>query len=583
MKKIIYTLFICLFCQSMIGQVNLPDEVNAVKKENPERSETLNQLYEQAKYLENNGTPLEINQNRVAIKNEWQTIDPEIAALYKQVTNGGKLPETEENVGFNGVVYPSEIRERGEVVQQRDWDSDRLIRDLWVDGVDMDVTASGDIYISSYVNYISTGGTRDSISIYRSINGGGSFQQWKRVAVTASVEKLQLVSFDGTGDDYVVAYLLTDSETFQAWRWNVTTGDFEAQTIATSISDFGVDRNYSSITATQRAFATYQKFTSCQEVYSARSTAASYGFDWVDEVSESGTCGSQVEFAYGRGGATYTTYTGENTGNLYANANDNFNDPASWETRETVTTGAVREILNPRIAAARKFIENDEVLIIASARDAGTLDNYDLFSQLRENGGGYSLLWIGISFPEDNAAHYDTWVRKVNNTEEIRTGSLQDKIDNTSNDICWLRTYDGTAFTGLALVSDHLTNDVWDGFPPAVAETNDNLACMAFAGTREGFGYGLYFDSEADIVLNTQNNAIEGMSYYPNPTSETLTVKASQTIEKVELFSISGKKVKEFTPNLVQATLNIQELTSGVYIMTIHSNKQTANYKVIKN
>jgi len=583
MKTRFHMLLIFLFCQSMIGQINLIDNDKAKGLQIPERTETLQLLYEQAKYLENNGTAKEIEQNRIATKMEWQTINPEIAALYKPVDNKGKLPETEENVGVNGVSYPSEIRERGEPIQHRDWDTDRLIRDLWVDGVDMDVTASGDIYISSYVNYISTGGARDSISIYRSLNGGGSFQQWKRVAITASVEKLQLISFDGTGDDYIVAYLLTDTETFQAWRWNVETGDFEAQTIATDVSDFGVDRNYASITATQRAFATYQKFTGCNNVHSARSTAASYGFDWVDEVTESGTCGSQVEFTYGRGGATYTTYTGENTGNLYANANDNFNDPASWETRETVTSGAVREILNPRIAAARKFIENDNVLIIASTRDAGTLDNFDLISQTRENGGEYSLLWIGISFPEDNATHYDTWVRKVNDIEVIRTGSLQDKIDDSSNDICWERTYEGNDFNGLSSVSDFLTNDVWDGFPPAVAETSDNLPCMAFAGTNGGFGYGLYFDAEADIVLNTQNTSIEGLTYYPNPTSEMLTLKAFQPITNVELFSITGKKVKEFTPNLTEINLNIQELASGIYIMTVHSNKQKANYKLIKN
>ncbi len=581
MKTIIQLLFICLVFNSMMGQVNSNDQINTDKKHIPERSEVLNVLYEQAKYLENNGTALQIEQNRLDIKNEWQTIDPEIAALYKPVDNGGVLPDTEENVGVNGVTYPSEIKKRGEPIQARDWDTDRLIRDLWVDGVDMDVTASGDIYISTYVNYISTGAARDSISIYRSLNGGASFEQWQRVPVTASVEKLQLISFDGTGNNYVAAYLLTDSETFQAWRWNVATGDFEAQAIATDVSDFGVDRNYPGITSTQRVFATYQRGGGCVEVYSARSTTGSYGFDWVDEVSESGTCGRQVEFSYGRNGSCYTTYTGAASGNLYANVNDNFNDPASWDDLETVTTGAVREIVNPRIAASRKFLANDEVVIFASARDAGTTEGYDYFTQIRENEGGYSLLWIGFAIPGRSFENMDTWVRRGNDVEEIRSTynfrNLNSPPENSAN----YRFYDGDDISNATFVSDP-DFEVWDEFPPAIAETNDDLPCIAFAGRNGAFGYGLYFDSQS-VILNTQDNAIEGLSYYPNPTSEILTLKATQNIEKVELFTISGKKVKEFTPNLIEVDLSIHDLSSGMYIMTIYSNNQAANYKVIKN
>ena len=88
-------------------------------------------------------------------------------------------------------------------------------------------------------------------------------------------------------------------------------------------------------TNSQRVFATYQKTTSCSEVHSARSTAGSYGFDWIDEVSL-GTCGLQVEFSYGLNGASYATYTGATSGNLYAEVNSNYNDPASWGARETL-------------------------------------------------------------------------------------------------------------------------------------------------------------------------------------------------------------------------------------------------------
>ena len=59
----------------------------------PERTSELEALYEQAKVLEQNGTAAEINANRIAIKNAWQEIDPNVAALYKPIVTN-RLPET---------------------------------------------------------------------------------------------------------------------------------------------------------------------------------------------------------------------------------------------------------------------------------------------------------------------------------------------------------------------------------------------------------------------------------------------------------------------------------------------------------
>ncbi len=358
------------------------------------------------------------------------------------------------------------------------------------------------------------------------------------------------------------------------------TGDFQAQVIATSVSDFGVDRNYPLNTVSQRAFATYQRFTTCTNVHSARSTAGSHGFDWMDEVSESGTCGSQVEFTYGRNGATYTTYTGASSGNLYANVNNNYNDPASWDARETVTTGTVREILNPKIAAARKSIANDEVLIVASARDAGPSNGFDHFSQIRENGGGYSLLWIGISLSNKSVGHIDTWVRKANDIDEIRTSYVQDNIDNSANDSCQAFTYDGTFWGNNDTVSDFASNDVWDGFSSAIVETDDNLPCMAFAGTSGAFGYGLYFDAET--VLNTQDNTIQGLSYSPNPIVDKLNVSAKNNVELLSVYNILGQQVEQLEPNSDRISLDMTYYSPGMYIMEIISNGEKAVYKLIK-
>ena len=123
------------------------------------------------------------------------------------------------------------------------------------------------------------------------------------------MRKMQLITYD---DSYLVAYLVTESKNFQAWRWDTNTGTFDAQVIASDVIDFGVDTNYPGV-GSQRSFATYNK--SDNSTYSARSTAGSHGFDWVDETSL-GIVTEQIEFAYGYLGATYTVFIGFNSRSL---------------------------------------------------------------------------------------------------------------------------------------------------------------------------------------------------------------------------------------------------------------------------
>ena len=445
----------------------------------------------------------------------------------------------------------------------------------------MEVTGTGDIYISAFQNDIeNNGATFDEIIIYRSLDGGVTFNEWQRANVTAPMRKLQLISIDGTGDEYLVAYLVTSTENFQVWRWNTSTGAFEAQGISADVTDFSVDRNYPSITNTQRVFATYVKSGT---THSGRSTAGSYGFDWVDEL-DFATTTSQLDYAYGFNGAVYTTYIGGVTGNLYTRANTDYNDPTSWETRETLETGATRETINPTIAAARNDLASDKVIVWVSDRAAGSTGNFDGRGYLRDSEAAFSVFSSFTSGGANwNIAHTDAWVRKVNGTEIIRTSYVRDNIDNSENDTNRSLTFNGTGFDTFEVVADPSTN-IWDGFASATAETDDEMPCLAFAGTSGGggFGYGLFFDAKTDIILNTQDNSIEGLAYYPNPVQNVLHVRANNTIEELSVYAITGTKVLEKNTNNVEVALDMSSLQAGVYLLNVVSNSKVGTYKIIK-
>jgi hypothetical protein len=585
MKKVL-TLLACTLCFiAGVAQTDLVETNGQIDPSGVERTPELIALYNQSKQLEQSGTPAEIHANRLAIKDAWQEVNPEIAALYRPVDNQGRLPETLENLDVNGIYYPKVIKERLPEPQNRDWDTDRLLLDDFVDGgVDIEVTLAGDIYISAYQNNIDFGGTFDFLFIYRSTNGGSSFQQWQMTSITAPMRKMQIISLDGTGTEYINAYFVTDSGNFQVIRYDVASGNLDdAEVIATDVIDFSVDRNYlAANTNSYNVMATYQKDTSCSEVHSARSLA-NYGFGWVDEFTL-GLCGLQTDFAYGRSGSCYTTFVGASTGNLYALANTTNNDPASWSAQETVELGSNRETLNPSIAAARLTIASDKVIIWASDRAAGSTDEYDGVGYLRENMGAFAVFSnFGSGGPNWNVAHTDKWVRRANGAEVIRTAYVRDNIDDTEADRNRSLTFNGTGFDPLESVADP-TTVVFDGFPSATSETNDDLPCMAFAGTSGSglYGYGLYFDAKAVIILDTQENAIDGLSYYPNPVTNELHISAANTIESVTLYNMLGQEVSRITPNEIRAELNMSSLSTGMYVMQIGSNGQSGTYKILK-
>jgi len=572
------TFLMCSFCiVTGIAQSDLNESPLVI----PERTPELNALYQQAKTLEQNGTAAEINANILAIKNAWQDIAPEVAALYKPMETS-KLPETVENLPINGIYVPAETFERdGEGLIPEDWGVDRLLLDDWVDGgVDMDVTLDGDIYISAFQNDIENGGgSFDEIIIFRSTDGGNTFTEWVRENVTAPMRKMQIISMDGTGDEYLLAYVLTATNNFQVWRWNMATTAFDAEVIASDVIDFGVDRNYPTNTSSQRVFATYNK--SNHSTYSARSTAGSYGFDWVDETTF-GTVTEQIEFCYGLNGGCYTTFIGFNSRDLYAKANDNYNDPASWYSNESIIDGSTTEVINPTIRAARLDFTADKVIIWASQRPAGSSDHYDGLGLKRVNGAAYTNFSnFGSGGSDWNIAHTDSWMSKSNGSEIIRTSYIKDNIPDAQFDTNRSLTFNGTDFDAFEPVID-ATIKAFDGFPAASAETSDTMPCLAFAGTSGGggFGYGLYFDSKT--VLGVEENSLEGFKYYPNPANEILNLSAKNTIEQVSIYSLLGQKVLESTPNQTDAALNVAMLSPGVYILKLAVNGQSASYKFIK-
>lgn len=85
-----------------------------------------------------------------------------------------------------------------------------------------------------------------------------------------------------------------------------------------------------------------------------------------------------------------------------------------------------------------------------------------------------------------------------------------------------------------------------------------------------------------DASLSTESNTIEGFKYYPNPVNNVLKVEAKNTISNVSVYNIVGQRVQWVQPNNLKATIDMSELDSGIYFVTLTSGASQNTIKIVK-
>ena len=109
-----------------------------------------------------------------------------------------------------------------------------------------------------------------------------------------------------------------------------------------------------------------------------------------------------------------------------------------------------------------------------------------------------------------------------------------------------------------------------------------SYACkFAFAG---GLAVTKYFSYEVGndcAVLGVGEETLnQSIKIFPNPATSTLHIKSdTEPITKVELFSLLGKKIKEYNRDL--NTINIEELSNGLYLIKIYASADSYIIKKI--
>lgn len=166
-----------------------------------------------------------------------------------------------------------------------------------------------------------------------------------------------------------------------------------------------------------------------------------------------------------------------------------------------------------------------------------------------------------------------------------------ENITNTTAQVSW--TENGTATEWQVIYGP-------SNFDPTIEGTsvfdNDGVLGIEINGLEAENTYDVYVfavcsDSLSSLLgptsftteeLSVKSQNFAGFSFYPNPTNSIINLKSNYQIDKLTLYSILGKKIKQSTPNSLNTVINLAQLNSGVYLLQVEINGDSKTYKVIK-
>ena len=111
-----------------------------------------------------------------------------------------------------------------------------------------------------------------------------------------------------------------------------------------------------------------------------------------------------------------------------------------------------------------------------------------------------------------------------------------------------------SGFKEFGVTADNLKNEVW----------YDNLYVYRAA------------------TASVENNELLGFSMFPNPASDRLHISAKETIQNADIFNVLGKKVMSVDVNDTKTSINISNLSSGIYLVKYNVGNTTGTAKFIK-
>jgi hypothetical protein len=186
---------------------------------------------------------------------------------------------------------------------------------------------------------------------------------------------------------------------------------------------------------------------------------------------------------------------------------------------------------------------------------------------------------------------YDNQINNLNVTQNIALVTLTcsynelSSLNLSQNDSLTFFTCDKNQLTCLDVKNG--TNTSFTHFD---ARFNPNLTCIKIDDISYSNTNWTNIDPQTSFSTNCGNPCIVGiddlnenfnnLNFYPNPTSNQLTIDTELKINNIKITDISGKTIKTITSDL--NVINVANLSDGIYFIKLITNERTITKKFVK-
>lgn len=218
---------------------------------------------------------------------------------------------------------------------------------------------------------------------------------------------------------------------------------------------------------------------------------------------------------------------------------------------------------------------------LTSDKDSNPSDLVEFNNQLfflAENDIYGGEIWV-----TDGDINNATILKDINPGEESSNATQFKQINNTiyfqafeASQGSELWKTDGTE-AGTVNITDAISPGISGSVPRDIISSEGDLF---FTAVTEAHGRQLW-KIAGETLSNESFEETTEISTYPNPSKNTIHFNTTQYINNVNVFNISGQLIKTFD-NISNNTIDISELTTGLYIIEFELNGKNHNRKILK-
>ena len=83
-------------------------------------------------------------------------------------------------------------------------------------------------------------------------------------------------------------------------------------------------------------------------------------------------------------------------------------------------------------------------------------------------------------------------------------------------------------------------------------------------------------------MLGVDSNDYIDFTYYPNPTTHHVVLKANTTFTKIEVYNVAGQKLFSQTLDALETNVNLSQFAAGTYFFKVQFGDKEKNFKILK-